>query len=274
MSVRELKLEPSVTLRVGNVVLTERQLQVIQAVHEEGSQNRAARKLGMSTPVLNRYLSQIEAKVGARLVQATPRGTRLNEEGERIALEYGALTRRMAPSTKLVVGGTLITEELLLRALSRADPQGECGLIISDDGRNLEDFQAGLMDVIVLDDPLLLFDLEGVQWQEVASDRLLHVDRGPRYARFLYGAQRIGFRHLETRGVDHRVERTFRSPELMIRSGLSFFLNESVALRKGIKMRSDTDPGILAHQINAVYKKGTPAVRKIVAEIRRAGRLV
>lgn len=272
MSVRELKLEPSVTLRVGNVVLTERQLQVIQAVHEEGSQNRAARKLGMSTPVLNRYLSQIEAKVGARLVQATPRGTRLSEEGERIALEYSALTRRMAPSNKLVVGGTLVTEELLLRALSRADPQGECGLIISDDRRNLEDFQAGLMDVIVLDDPLLLFDLEGVQWQEVASDRLLHVDRGPRYARFLYGAQRIGFRHLETRGVDHRVERTFRSPELMIRSGLSFFLNESLALRKGIKIRSDTDPCNLAHQINAVFRKGTPAVRRTVTEIRRAGR--
>ncbi len=274
MSAREVKLEPSVTLRVGSALLTERQLQVIQAVHEEGSQNRAARKLGVSPPVLHRYLAQIEAKVGFRLGQATPRGTRLNEEGERIALEYDALTRRMAPSTALVVGGTTITEELLLRALTQADPQGECKLIISDDRRNLEDFQAGLMDIIVLDDPLFLFDLEGVQWQEVASDRLLHVDRGPRYARFLYGAQRIGFRHLETRGVEHRIERTFRSPELLVKSDLSFFLNESLALRKGIKLRSATDPGILAHQINAVYRKGTPAVRKIVAEIRRAGRRV
>ncbi|NLT37353.1 MAG: LysR family transcriptional regulator [Methanomassiliicoccus sp.] len=274
MSVREVRLEPSVTLRVGSVLLTERQLQVIQAIHEEGSQNRAARRLGVSPPVLHRYLAQIEAKVGARLVQATPRGTKLNEEGERIALEYRALTRRMAPSTKLVVGGTIVTEELLLRALSRADPQGECGLIISDDRWNLEDFQAGLMDIIVLDDPLFLFDLEGVHWQEVATDRLLHVNKGPRYARFLYGAQRIGFRHLETQGIEHRIERTFRSPEMLIRSDLSFFLNESLALRRGIKLRSDTDPGFLAHQINAVYRKGTPAVRRIVAEIRRAGRKV
>ena len=72
MSDREIKLEPSVTLRVGNALLTERQLQVIQAVQEEGSQNRAARKLGMSPPVLNRYLAQIEAKVGVRLFRPPP----------------------------------------------------------------------------------------------------------------------------------------------------------------------------------------------------------
>ncbi len=270
VTAREVRLEPSVTLRVGDVLLTERQLQVVQAVHEEGSQNRAAHRLGVSPQVLNRYLGQIEAKVGARLVEATPRGTRLNEEGERIALEYMALTRRMAPSPSLVVGGTIITEELLLRALTRVDPQGECGLIISDDRRNLEDFQAGLMDIMLLDDPLSLYGLEGVQWQEVASDRLLHVDHGPRYARFLYGAQRIGFRHLETNGVEHRVERTFRSPELMVRSGLSFFLNESLALRRDMHIRSATDPSKLAHQINAVYREETPAVRRILAEMRKA----
>lgn len=270
MSSQKIRLEPSVTLRVGGALLTERQLQVIRAVYEEKSQNRAARKLGVSAPVLNRYLGQIEAKVGNRLAVATPRGTRLNELGEEIALEYMALTRRLTPAIGIVVGGTIITEELLLRALTRADPQGECGLVISDDERNLEDFQAGLMDMIVLDDPLSLYDLEGVKWQEVASDRLLHVDRGPRYARFMYGAQRIGFRHLESIGVQHRIERSYRSPDLLFASGLSFFLNESLALRKGLKVRSDTDPDKLAHKINVVYRKETPPARKILVELRRA----
>lgn len=264
-------MEPSVTLRVGGALLTERQLQVIRAVYEERSQNRAAMKLGVSAPVLNRYLGQIEAKVGTKLAVTTPRGTRLNEMGEDIALEYMALTRRLAPATGIVVGGSIVTEELLLRALTRADPRGECALIISDDKRNLEDFQAGLMDMIVLDDPLSLYELEGVKWQVVASDRLLHVDRGPRYARFMYGAQRIGFRHLESIEVEHRIERYYRSPDLMVASGLSFFLNESLAMRKGLKVRSDTDPDKLAHKISAVYRKETAPAMKILAELRRAG---
>jgi len=158
--------------------------------------------------------------------------------------------------------------------MTAADPEGECDLIISDDQRNLKDFRAGLMDVVVLDDPLYLFDLEGVSWQEITTDRLLHVDRGPRYAGFVYGAQRIGFRHLQSTGVEHSIVRTFRSPEMMVASGLSYFINESLALRKGLKVRSDTDPAKLVHQINAVYRKETPKVRKLVTALRRVGRRV
>lgn len=274
MPVRELKLEPAVTLKVGKEKLTTRQLEVLRAVYEEGSQNRAAARLGIATPVLNRYLGQIEAKAGTGLLVATPRGTTLNEEGERIALEYIALSKRVAPTGGTVVGGTVITEDMLLVAMTSADPEGECDLIISDDQRNLKDFRAGLMDLVVLDDPLYLYDLEGVSWQEVATDRLLHVDHGPRYAGCMYGAQRIGFRHLESIGIEHSVVRTFRSPELMASSGLSFFMNESLALRKGLRIRSDTDPARLAHQINAVYRKETPRVRRLVTALRKVGQRV
>jgi DNA-binding transcriptional LysR family regulator len=274
MPEQELRLEPMVTLRVEGKALTARQLDVLRAVHEEGSQNRAARKLGITTPVLNRYLGQIEAKVGAALLTATPRGTVLNEEGVRIALEYIALCARISTARGTVIGGTIISEELLLGALSKVDPDGACDLTISDDERNLRDFRAGLMDMVVLDDPLNLFELEGAAWQEVASDRLLHVDKGPRYARFMYGAQRIGFRHLESIGVRYTVERTYRSLEAMADSGLSFFVNESLALRKGMRIRSDTDPAKLAHQLNAVYRAETPKARKVLAELKRAGRRV
>lgn len=271
MPARELKLEPVVSLKVGRSTLTARQLEVLRAVYEEGSQNRAASRLSIAAPVLNRYLGQIETKVGTALLVTSPRGTTLNEEGERIALEYIALSRRVASEKGMVIGGTMITEEMLLRALTAADPEGECDLIISDDQRNLKDFRAGLMDVVVLDDPLYLFDLEGTRWQEVATDRLLHVGRGPRYARFMYGAQRIGFRHLESAGEEHVLVRTFRSPEMMIASGLSFFINESLVLRRGLKIRSDTDPAKLAHQINAVYRKETPGVRRLVSALRKVG---
>jgi DNA-binding transcriptional LysR family regulator len=179
MSPRELKLEPSIALKIGRATLTIRQLEVLRAIYEEGSQNRAAARLGIATAVLNRYLAHIESKVGTSLSAATPRGTTLNEEGERITLEYIALSRRMATAKGTVIGGTMVTEEMLLNTLTNADPDRECDLIISDDRRNLQDFRAGLMDIVVLDDPLYLFDLEGVKWQEVAA-------RGPRAAvRFL-----------------------------------------------------------------------------------------
>ncbi len=274
MPERELKLEPAMVLKVEGRTLTARQLEVLRAVLEEGSQNQAARKLGISTPVLNRYIGQIEAKVGATLHTATPRGTVLNGEGERIAREYIALCQRMLPTGGTVIGGTIISEELLLGALSKIDPEGTCDLTISDDERNLRDFQAGLMDVVVLDDPLNMFDLEGVMWQEVATDRLLHVNNGPRYARFMYGAQRIGFRHLASMGGQYSIERTFRSLEMMVDSGLSFFVNESLALRKGMRIKSDTDPSRLEHKLNAVYRKETPHARKVLAELKRSGRRV
>ncbi|WP_019177713.1 LysR family transcriptional regulator [Methanomassiliicoccus luminyensis] len=274
MSDRELRLEPSVALVVAGKRLTPRQLEVLRAVYEEGSQNKAAQRLGISTPVLHRHIAQIEGKVGAPLTSAGPTGTRLNPEGERIALEHIALSRRMDRGKGTVVGGTVVSEELLLNALTGVDPEGSVDLIISDDQRNLQDFRAGLMDLVVLDDPLYLFELEEVKWQEIVEDRLLHVDKGPRYARFKYGAQRIGFRHLESRNVPYSVERTYRSLNAMADSGLSFFVNESLALRRGMHIRSATEPSILSHQITAVYRKETPTVRKVAGELKRQARVV
>jgi len=52
MSGNELRIEPSAALRVGGKRLTPRQLEVLLAVHSEGSQNRAASRLGISTSVV------------------------------------------------------------------------------------------------------------------------------------------------------------------------------------------------------------------------------
>ncbi|HOQ25714.1 MAG TPA: LysR family transcriptional regulator [Methanomassiliicoccaceae archaeon] len=270
----EPEIEPSVSLRVGGRHLTTRQLEVLSAIHREGSQNRAAARLGISTSVLHRYVSQMEGKVGRPLVVTSPAGSELNELGLRIAMEYEALEARMGRGTSMVVGGTIVTEELLLNALSKMDREGLCELIISDDARNLKDFQAGMMDLMVVDDPLYLYDLEDVIWQEVATDRLLHVDNGPRYGRFMYGAQRIGFRHLELTGSRYEVEGAYRSLSALQRSGLSFFVNESLALRKRLDLRSATDPSLLEHRINAVYREESKFIRDLVVALRNEGRMV
>jgi DNA-binding transcriptional LysR family regulator len=264
-----MKLEPRVALVVNGADLTSHQLEVIHAIYRNGSQRSAARSLGITTPVLNRYVRQIEAKTRLKLADSTPNGTVLTPEGEKIAREYAALQSRLAKSTSPVVGCTIITEDLLLSSLSKIDPEGKFDLIISDDQRNLKDFRAGMMDLVVLDDPLNAFDESEALFEEIGFDRLLHIDRGPIYLRFRYGAQRIGFKHLEATGRTFQVERTERSLTALVRSNLSFFVNESLAARKGLKLKSDTDPRLLRHEIIAIYHEEREDIASLLLELKK-----
>jgi DNA-binding transcriptional LysR family regulator len=264
-----MRLDPGVNLSVNGHSLTNRQLEVVRAIFETGSQKAAAARLGISTPVLHRYLHQIEAKAGTRLVETTPRGTVLNDDGEAVAREYLALLKRMDRSERLVVGCTIITEDLLLSSLSSLNEPDVYDLIISDDERNMKDFNARMMDLIVLDDPLYAFETDGPLWEPVAEDRLIHVERGPAYGRFRFGAQRLGFRHLDTNHVSYRVERSEHSLAALLRSNMSFFVNESLALKKGHALKSATDPELLRHQIIAMHWEPRPEVMALVRELAR-----
>lgn len=264
-----MELEPVVSLRVNGVVLTPHQLEVLLMVHRTGSQRKAGEKLGLATPVVHRYLGQIERKAQVRLLTTSPMGTALTEEGEKVAMEYLALLERMKQGDSVVVGCTIVTEELLLSVLSRLDAEAKYDLIVSDDERNLKDFKAGMMDVVVLDDPLFAYELEEADFEEIGEDRLIHVDRGGTYLRFRYGAQRIGFRHLEATGRAFKVEGTTRSLAAMVRSNLSFFINESLALRKGFRLASSTDPNLLFHKILALYHGHRPEVDWLLRELRK-----
>ena len=91
----------------------------------------------------------------------------------------------------------------------------------------------------------------------------------PTYLRFLYGAQRIGFKHLEATGREYRIERTERSLAFLARSNLSYFVNESLAARKGLKLKSDTDPRLLRHEIMALYHEERADVTALLLELKK-----
>jgi len=261
-----MEIEPSFSLRINGVSVTSRQLDVLIAVYQEGSQNGAAERLGISTPVLHRQLSQLQGRVGARLVQTSRTGTSLTREGRALVREYQALRGRARSGESLLVGCSIVTEDLLLLALSNLGDGYD--LIISDDERNLKDFQAGLMDVVVVDDPLWVYETEDVLWEEVAEDYLVHVDRGNRYLRFMYGAQRIGFRHLEGGGREYFIEGTTRYLPSLIGSGRSFFVNHSLLARKGYKLRTATDPSLLTHKILAMMVERSREVERLMGELK------
>lgn len=265
-----MEIEPSVSLRINGVSVTARQLEILATVYGEGSQAGAAEKLGISTSVLHRQLSQLQKRVGTRLVNPSPAGTRLTREGLQIVREYFALLERTRSGESTVIGCSIVTEDLLLAALSSLGDGYD--LIISDDERNLKDFRAGLMDVIILDDPLYAFDMEEIIWEEVAEDYLIHVDRGRRYLRFRYGAQRIGFRHLDSMDMDYVVEGTVSYLPALINSQHSFFVNHSLAIRKGYRLRTSTDPSLLTHKILAVMAERTGKVDRLLRVLRERGK--
>ncbi len=109
-----MNLEPRAALVVDGADLTSHQLEVIQAIYRHGSQRSAARSLGITTPVLNRYVRQIEAKIRLRLADSTPNGTVLTPDGEKIAREYAALRHVWHPRLHRSSVCTIITEDLFL----------------------------------------------------------------------------------------------------------------------------------------------------------------
>jgi hypothetical protein len=55
----------------------------------------------------------------------------------------------------------------------------------------------------------------------------------------------------------------------LLRSNRSFFINESLALRKGLKLQSATDPNLLAHEIIALYQSDSPPASWLVRELKK-----
>jgi len=195
------------------------------------------------------------------------RGTVLNELGESIAKEQMALQGKLRERQHLAVGCTLLTEDLVLMALNEADPQGVVEVVISEDRRNVNDFQAGLLDLVVLDDPLYAYEMEGASWEEVGEDRLVHVRKGNQYARFRFGPQRLGFQSLETSKESFHEVRTYSSLAALVRSPYSYFVSESLLARKGHRVRSEET---IPYAILCLYRPGPSMVGDILREMRSA----
>jgi DNA-binding transcriptional LysR family regulator len=97
---------------------------------------RAAAELRVAQPSLSRQIRQLEAQLGARLLDRTPQGTRLTEAGEvflprakallRAAAQAAAATRAAAQPSRITVGytaGLIITPAV--RNLRRQHPDAD-----------------------------------------------------------------------------------------------------------------------------------------------------
>ncbi|HEX6036393.1 LysR family transcriptional regulator, partial [Longimicrobium sp.] len=66
------------------MILKLRHLQMVQAIHEEGTLTGAARRLFHSQPALTRQLARLEARIGAALFRRHAKGMELTREGRRL----------------------------------------------------------------------------------------------------------------------------------------------------------------------------------------------
>jgi DNA-binding transcriptional LysR family regulator len=106
------------------------------AVAEHRHFGRAAAELRVAQPSLSRQVRQLEAQLGARLLDRTPQGTRLTEAGEvflpraramlRAAAQAAAATRAAAQPSRITIGytpGLIITPAV--RNLRRQHPDAD-----------------------------------------------------------------------------------------------------------------------------------------------------
>jgi len=260
-----MHIDVSISLKVNDTNITARQIEVLEAVGREGSKTAAAKKLGLSVPVVHRYISSVEGNIGVKLIVSTPSGTKLTDDGKAM-VNAAKMMQLRCSERRARIACTPVTEELAMSVIS--DVRSEADLVISDDRTNMNSLMDGTADMILLDDPVHLFDLENFQFIEIGSMDMVHVDRGRSYMMYRYGAQRIAYMHLDASGVDYRIDGETMSLRDLMDSGKSFFVDEALLDKEGVKIRSATEPKLLRHTINAVFGS-TTKIANVLAELVR-----
>jgi molybdenum-dependent DNA-binding transcriptional regulator ModE len=252
-----MEILPEVRLVVDGVHISFRQLEALRAVAETGSQNRASKKLGIAVPVLHRYVRELEAKLGYELLSATPRGTVLTKEGGTIIDAQKRFENRLKEAGNPVVACSPLFFPLVSEAVAAAEKSGyKIDIMLGDDRLNTYYLNIGVVGLVVFDDPISAYrekeSYESFELVEVVKDTLLHVRKGRNYLRYSYGAQRIGFNHLDLKDEDYTIKGETRDIRELMGSEYSFFINRSYVLREGLRIKSAIDPGLLMHSIFAL----------------------
>lgn len=253
--------------------ITHRQLEALVALHEKGTMTGAAKVLGISTPVLYKYVREAEEKAGESLVSSTSRGSRLTADGLDLVRRFRACELRLADEASLRVAGTLVSERCVLTAATALSEKGvQCRVCVANDEENLRSMDEMRVDCVVLDDAMYAMErAPEAPGSEISSDLLLHKDTGGCYDRLAFGAQRLGFRNLEQKGVDYEVARTVWEPALLDSTDRSYFVNKSLVRRGVVKAAGAKEQRWSVHSVIALECSHHPDLPAFVAEARRVG---
>jgi molybdate transport repressor ModE-like protein len=249
-----IDVRPRVIFVAGGHEITHRQMEALAELNEKGSMKKAAASLGISTPVLHKYIHEMQDKADGDLVTTTSRGSKLTRDGLELLKRFREYELRLKDDEHLRVAGTAVSQRCVLMAASELSIDGRiCTVTISTDETNLRLMSEGRVDCVVFDDALFAMENapEG-SVSEIGSDMLMHRDNGPRHARLAFGAQRIAFRHLDEQEIPHEVVRLFHEPTMVDHTELSYFVNRSLVRTGVIKAVGAKDQPWSLHSIAAL----------------------
>jgi hypothetical protein len=211
----------------------------------------------ISVPVVHRSIKDIEKKLGFPLIKTSRQGTFLTQHSNEIIEAYKTFESRLKNHPPPTVACSPLYSPLVQQAVLAVEREGHpIDMIIANDELANQYLKMKLVGVVVFDDPVFVYERTETKKKpevfEIIKDTLIHIYRGNKYIRYKYGAQRIGFAHLKTKGVNYEIVGETRDIKHLIKSGNSFFINRSLARREGLVMNSKTDPKLLMHSIFAL----------------------
>ncbi|WP_455392931.1 LysR family transcriptional regulator [[Eubacterium] cellulosolvens] len=269
-----MEFDPELWLRIRDKKVTAHQIQILSELAHTHSQTRAAGNLGISVPVLHRHLKSLVEKLGVELVITTANGTWLTVEGRTILKIYHRYQEMLRPEESVVLCCSPVTHELLLNAIQGLEAEGKKYLIaVNSDEQNLKALYLGRADLVIFDDPNYAIEFEGSPEDKILiidlyQDTLVHVDRGRKYIRYKYGAQRLGYRYLDLEGKNYEILYEVSNYKHLLGSDKSFFINQSLAIHEKLMLRSASAPEIFVHQVMAVSMNPTTEIREVVEVLR------
>lgn len=214
----------------------------------------AAREMGVSVPVVHRYVSNIEAAAGEPVTKSTPMGTALTDRGKEICRLFTQSNARCRSGRRYSVCCSPVTSDLVTSVFSQMG-MTEAELVISDDEHNIAAMIEGETDMAVIDDPLHVYEMDeyGFESDEIGNLSMVFVDNGDSFIRYKYGAQRVAFMYLDSIKRTYTVDAETYSLSELLGSNKSFFVDELMLMKKGLRIKSGADPKVLRHVVTAVY---------------------
>jgi hypothetical protein len=270
-----MNITADASLYVDDISISFRQIQALVTIGTTHSQNKAAKIMRISAPVLHRSIKDIEKKLDFSLIKTSRQGTFLTQQANEIIEAYKTFESRLKNHPPPTVACSPLYSPLVQQAVLAVEREGHpIDMIIANDELSNQYLKMKLVGVVVFDDPVFVYERtetkEKPEVFEIIKDTLIHIYRGKKYIRYKYGAQRIGFAHLKTKGVNYEIVGETRDIKHLIRSGNSFFINRSLARREGLVMKTKTDPKLLMHSIFALKVGGGEAYDALM---RRLGEL-
>lgn len=265
-----MEFNPTVNLEINGEKFSYRLFETLKKISETWSQRQAAKALGISHAVLNRRILNAEKKLGFKLVYTTGAGSGLTPHGISILEKYQEYLKRVQERDKPVICGGHISTGLI--DILATHYGLEAVIISTNDINALEMANMGLVDVLVLDDPVhaFMYDLDFIP---LARDHLTLISSsgesiesldeltGKKFVEIPYSAQRLAWNTLDQLKIDYELVETCNSPQTALkmintRDDLHTFLNNSFI--SGIVSGSDLFSDDTMHIISMVLLNHNP----------------